>query len=127
MATGRLERLILVGGFSAAVVSGVLVYQMGGPYGELFEHDPRAQIDFDAANQLTVVAFDSDGNLTLDTKGFLDGERLVRLEVDDDDDGSVDERRYYESNDQLKRIEHLDGQGQVVQTDDYLGGKLVAK
>lgn len=125
-AAGALERAILVTGFVLAVISGVVAWQVGGPYGERLERDPRASVRQDPASGLTVIAFDSDGNLTLDTTGYLDGERLVRLEVDDDDDGAADRREHYGADEKLERIEYLDASGQITRTEVVADGKIGA-
>lgn len=123
-AAAALERGILITGFILAVVSGVVAWQVGGPYGERLEHDPRASIQQDPDTGLTVVAFDSDGNLTLDTKGYLDGERLVRLDEDEDEDGVVDRREHYGASGQLERVEYLDSAGHITRTELWANGKM---
>jgi hypothetical protein len=39
----------------------------------------------------------------------MDGERLLRMDVDEDRDGRVDRREYYGPGERLERTEYLEG------------------
>lgn len=110
-------RVILAVGLSAAVVSGVVAYRAGGPYGDRNEQDPRVRRVYDpASGKLTMVAYAADGSLRLDHWCYMDGERLVRMDVDEDGDGAVDRREYYGPGERLEVTEYLD-HGRVTRTE----------
>jgi hypothetical protein len=117
----RLETLILVTGFTLAVVSGVASYRANGPYGDRRDEDPRVQRVYDpATGRLTMVAYDADGDLRLDRWCYMDGERLLRMDVDADGDGAVDRREYYRADGKIERTEFLDG-SRVIRTEVAAG------
>lgn len=119
----RLETIILVVGFAAAVVSGVAAYRAGGPYGDRNDQDPRVRRVYDrATGKVTMVAYDANGNLRLDHWCYMDGERLLRMDVDEDEDGAIDRREHYGPGERLERTEYLD-HGQVTRTETPGGGQ----
>lgn len=102
------------------MVSGVVAYRVGGPYGDLNEQDPRVRRVYDpATGKLTMVAYDANGNLRLDHWCYMDGERLLRMDVDENEDGAIDRREYYGPG---ERIEYLD-HGRVTRTETPGGGQ----
>ena len=127
--TWRWETPILVTGLLLAIASGVIAYRVGGPYGEGFEHGPSPrQVFNDETGELEVGIYDLDGNLRYDTWSYWDGERLVRREHDDDEDGRVDHWWYFsagatteDTDDQvLERLDiDTDGDGRADQRTLY--------
>ena len=102
---------MLVLGLVAAVVSGVVAYQAGGPYGDRNEQHPRVQRVCDpATGKLTMVAYAADGRFRIDHWCYMDGERLLRMDVDENGDGAVDRREYYGPGERLERTEIIGGQ-----------------
>jgi hypothetical protein len=119
----RVDRLILGGALLAAVASGLASYRLQGPYGDHDAPDPRVRKEYDArTGQLTLVVFDANGNLLLDTWSHMSGGRIVRMEVDDDEDGTLDRRSFYGDGEVLARTEHLDPTGRVVRTEYFKDG-----
>ncbi|MEO7189530.1 MAG: hypothetical protein ABI051_00590 [Vicinamibacterales bacterium] len=109
---------ILVVGLSAAVASGVVAWKVGGPHGERLTIDPRVRRVYDATTgDLTMIAFDSDGDLIFDTRSYLTKGHLVRMDVDEDQDGKIDRREYFAAGEVLERTEILDKQGRVVRVE----------
>ena len=106
----RFAAAIMVMGLAGAVVSGAVAYRSGGPHGERAGSDPRVRRVYDpATGKLTMVAFAADGSLRIDHWCYMDGERLLRMDVDEDRDGRVDRREYYGEGECLERTEYLEG------------------
>ena len=52
--------------------------------------------EYDAqTGKLRLLKYDSDGNGKVDTVSYMDGSRIVRIEIDKDEDGKVDRWEYY--------------------------------
>jgi hypothetical protein len=85
-----------VTGFGVSVISGVVAYQVAGPYGEKRQHDPRVRRFYDpTTDRLRLLVYDADGDGRFDTWSFMDGERVLRMEFDEDEDGHIDRREEY--------------------------------
>ena len=54
--------------------------------------------------KLQVLKYDSDGNGRTDTWTYLNGARVVRIEIDKNEDGNVDRWEYYGSTKHLEKI-----------------------
>jgi hypothetical protein len=54
--------------------------------------------------KLEVLKYDSDGDGKFDTVSYMDGARIVRIEIDRDGDGKVDRWEYYGQNQKLEKI-----------------------
>jgi hypothetical protein len=52
------------------------------------EYDPQT-------GKLRLLKYDSDGNGKVDTVSYMDGSRVVKIEIDKDEDGKVDRWDYY--------------------------------
>ena len=105
----RLAAAIMVVGLAGAAVLGAVAYRSGGPHGERAGSDPRVRRVYDpATGRLTMVAFAADGSLRIDHWCYMDGERLLRMDVDDNRDGRPDRREYYGPGERLERTEYLE-------------------
>ena len=104
---------ILVTGLVFAIASGIVAYRVGGPYGERLENGPRSrQVFNEETGELELAIYDLDGNLRYDTWSYWDGERLLRREHDDDEDGRIDHWWYFRHDQTLERLERdTDGDG----------------
>jgi predicted nucleotidyltransferase len=69
---------------------------------------------------------DANVNGKIDTWSYMDGARIVRIEVDQDEDGTIDRWEHYDSNQQLSRVgvSRLND-GKVTRTEHYDQGVLV--
>lgn len=54
--------------------------------------------------RLKLLKYDSDGNGVVDTVSYMDGARVVRIEIDKNEDGKVDRWEYYDANQKLEKI-----------------------
>jgi len=54
--------------------------------------------------KLTLLKYDSDGDGKVDTWSYMDGARVMRIEVDEDDDGKIDRWEYYDRNQKLEKM-----------------------
>jgi hypothetical protein len=101
----RLEVAIFVCGVVTAVASGVSAYWISGPYGELDRDDPRViRIVDPATGRLRLLIYDADGDGRFETRSYMDGERLLRIEIDEDGHGLVDRWEYYAPDGTLERV-----------------------
>ena len=54
--------------------------------------------------KLTLLKYDSNGNGKVDTWSYMDGARVVRIEIDKNEDGKIDRWEYYDANQKLEKI-----------------------
>jgi len=54
--------------------------------------------------KLQLLKYDSNGNGTIDTWSYMDGARVVRIEIDSNEDGKIDRWEYYGPNQQLEKV-----------------------
>jgi hypothetical protein len=100
-----LEQAILAAGFVAAVASGVIAYRISGPYGEREAHDSRVKRVVDpATGRLQLLVYDTDGDGRFDTWSYMDGDRLLRMEIDTNHDGVIDRWEIYRADGTLERV-----------------------
>jgi len=99
----RLEITILALGLIAAVASGTVTYWLGGPYGEGFG-DPRVWRIYDHAGQLELLIYDANGNVHLDTWAYWEADRVIRREVDENEDGVIDRWEYVGPDGDIEKV-----------------------
>jgi hypothetical protein len=61
------------------------------------EYDPQT-------GKLRLLKYDSDGNGKVDTVSYMDGSRVVKIEIDKDEDGKVDRWEYYSPDQKLEKV-----------------------
>jgi hypothetical protein len=54
--------------------------------------------------KLQLLKYDSDGDGKFDTWSYMDGARIVRIEIDKDQDGKIDRWEYYGPDEKLERV-----------------------
>ena len=102
---------ILIVGLILSVVSGVIAYRLGGPYGERFETNPNVTRIVDSqTGALESMHYDTTGDMKFDTWGYFVDGKQVRMERDTDGDGRVDHWRYYRA-DETRSITESDTDG----------------
>lgn len=96
--------------------------------------DDRLKPEYDKSGRLTKFSYDRNGDGMVETWGYMDGARVVRVEADDDGDGKVDRWEFYRTGDGagagspqalLERIERAKGgDGRVSRTEHFENGTL---
>jgi hypothetical protein len=61
------------------------------------EYDPQT-------GKLRLLKYDSDGNGKVDTVSYMDGSRVVKIEIDKNEDGKVDRWEYYGPDQKLEKV-----------------------
>jgi hypothetical protein len=61
------------------------------------EYDPKT-------GMLQLLKYDADGNGKIDTVSYMDGARVVKIEIDKDEDGKVDRWEYYGRDQKIEKI-----------------------
>ena len=61
------------------------------------EYDPQT-------GKLRLLKYDSDGNGKVDTVSYMDGSRVVKIEIDKNEDGKVDRWEYYGPDRKLEKV-----------------------
>jgi hypothetical protein len=54
--------------------------------------------------KLTSITYDSNRNGKIDTWSYMDGARVVRIEIDKDEDGKIDRWEYYTPDQKLEKV-----------------------
>jgi len=57
-----------------------------------------------ATGKLKLLKYDSNGNGVVDTWSYMDGPRVVRIEIDTDEDGRIDRWEYYGTDQKLEKV-----------------------
>ena len=94
------RKLINIGSVTLAVVSsvgaGCFLAEVPTGSAPSFKYDS-------ATGRLKEVSFDSTHNGRNDSVAFMDGTRVERIEIDEDEDGHVDRWEFYDANRRLQR------------------------
>jgi hypothetical protein len=71
--------------------------------------------------KLKLLKYDSNGDGKVDTLSYMDGARVVRIEIDKDQDGKIDRWEYYDANQKLEKIGMSRAQDGKEDSWSYLG------
>ena len=74
-----------------------------------------------ATGKLKLLKYDSDGDGVVDTWSYMDGARVVRIEIDKNQDGKIDRWEYYDANQKLEKIGTSRAQDGKEDSWSYLG------
>jgi hypothetical protein len=64
----------------------------------------RMQPSYDETGKLTLLTYDANGDGKPDTWSYMDGRRIVRIEIDTDRNGTIDRWEYYDASGKLTKI-----------------------
>ena len=64
----------------------------------------RISPEYDQAGKLHLLKYDSNGNGKVDTWSYMDGARVVRIEIDKDEDGKIERWEYYGLDRKLEKV-----------------------
>jgi hypothetical protein len=59
---------------------------------------------YDQQGKLQLLKYDSKGNGKVDTWSYMDGARVVRIEIDKDGDGKIDRWEYYDADQKIEKV-----------------------
>jgi hypothetical protein len=54
--------------------------------------------------KLQILKYDSNSNNTIDTVSYMDGSRILRIEIDKDEDGKVERWEHYDADQRLEKV-----------------------
>jgi hypothetical protein len=78
---------------------------MAGCQGRDPEAAKRIQPVYDQkTGKLQLLKYDADKNGVIDTWSYMDGARVVRIEIDKDEDGKIDRWEYYGPDQKLEKV-----------------------
>jgi hypothetical protein len=87
--------------------------------------DGRMQSTYDQTGKLRQLTYDSDGNGKPDTWAYMDGARVLRVEIDKNEDGIIERWEYYDARHALEKVEvSTRPDGKVTRTEFYADGAL---
>src|SRR5436190_14785296 len=88
------------------IVTVLVGAQFGGACGSASdETKKRIEPVYDKkTGRLTLLKYDSNANGTVDTWSYMEGARVVRIEIDKDEDGKIDRWEYYTPEQKLEKI-----------------------
>ena len=70
--------------------------------------------------KLQLLKYDSNGNGKVDTWSYMDGGRVLRIEIDKDEDGRIERWEYYGADQKLERVGlSTGGDGKATRTEWY--------
>lgn len=130
------------------VLIGILA---GSACGASADDRQRLEQVYDETGKLQLLKYDADGNGRIETWSYMDGPRIVRIEIDGNEDGMIDRWEYYTADQRIEKVgtsRARDGKvdswahyatdgsmarlelstkrdGKVNRTEDYENGKLV--
>jgi hypothetical protein len=94
----RTQRLVVLG---AVLAVGAACGSAKGPGGGL---NPVQKVYDKQTGRLTRLSYDTNKNGRIDTECYMDGTRVVRIELDRDEDGKVERWEYYGPDQTLEKV-----------------------
>jgi len=87
------------GPISVVLVGAALIAACSADHGS-----SRITPEYDKTGKLQLLKYDANGDGVVDTWSYMDGARVVRIEIDKDQDGTIDRWEYYGPGQKLERI-----------------------
>jgi hypothetical protein len=88
----------------AAVIIVAFASGLSGCSTEREDAKRRIAPEYDKDGKLHLLKYDSKGNGTVDTWSYMDGARVVRIEIDKNGDGTIDRWEYYGADQTLETV-----------------------
>lgn len=90
---------------AAAAIFLLIALTLGGCNSEQADARKRISPEYDkTTGKLQLLKYDSDGNGKVDTFSYMDGARVLRIEIDKNEDGTIDRWEHYDANQKLEKI-----------------------
>src|SRR5438128_6208528 len=87
------------------IISSVLVTALlSSACGDDAEAKKRIEPVYDKSGKLQLLKYDANGDGKVDTWSYMDGARVVRIEIDKDEDGKIDRWEYYGADQKLEKV-----------------------
>jgi len=98
-------KIIIAQGFIEALFLVIALVSSVGCGQDASEARKRISPEYDKkTGKLHLLKYDSNGNGVVDTWSYMDGARVVRIEIDKDEDGKIDRWEYYGPDQKLEKI-----------------------
>ena len=126
----RSARALRTGLGRAAVSGGLLVvcFALAACSAPVPEHKKISATYDPKTGKLDLLKYDSNGDGKIDTWAYMDGARVVRIEIDKNEDGKIDRWEYYSPDQKLTEIATSRADNGKPDTWTHLGpGNLVAQ
>jgi len=68
------------------------------------DHQSVEPVYDSATGKLRLLRYDSNGNGKIDTYRYMDGSRTVRIELDRDEDGRIDQWQHYDKDQRIEKL-----------------------
>jgi hypothetical protein len=85
------------------LAAALVMLLIAGCSGDVGNQNVHAVYD-PATGKLVRLDYDSDHNGKIDTRAYMDGTRVLRIEIDQNEDGRVDRWEYYGPDEKLQKI-----------------------
>jgi antitoxin component YwqK of YwqJK toxin-antitoxin module len=87
-----------------SIVATALLTAGCGSVGNASANTSYIQAKYDKDGRLVQLSYDRNKNGHIDTVAFLEGTRFLRIEIDSDENGSVDRWEYYGADQKLEKV-----------------------
>ena len=93
------------GRFEVIVGMALLAYALAlSACGPSSDAKKRIEPVYDKNGRLQLLKYDSNGDGKVDTSSYMDGARVLRIEIDNDEDGKIDRWEYYGPDQKLEKV-----------------------
>src|SRR2546427_9069613 len=86
------------------IISVLVTALLSSACGDDADAKKRIEPVYDKTGKLQLLKYDANGNGKVDTWSYMDGARVVRIEIDKDEDGKIDRWEYYGADQKLEKV-----------------------